>query len=227
MKKLTTTSYAILALLAIRPWSGYELAKEMRRNVGHYWPRTERAVYQEPKSLVTHGLAQASAEMDGRRPRTVYTITAQGRHALAQWLDTPLTEPLQLECEAAIRIGFAENGSAANALAALAELRAYLAEQLALVAMISRTYAEGQGSYPQRIHLISLNLRLIYHQYAAADDWAVWAADQLRRWGGTDVAAADPAEVHATLAAIVDLHDARNPAPALEEQRNEKSRERV
>lgn len=210
MKKLSTTSHAILGLLAIRPWSAYELAQEMRRNVGHYWPRTERAVYQEPKNLVAHGLAHASVEHDGRRQRTVYTITAQGRTALAQWLSTPMTEPLQLECEAAVRIAFAENGSIADALAALAELRAYLDEQLTFAAAIARIYAEGQGRYPQRTHLISVITSLVYGQYAAADDWAARAADQLQRWGSTDVEAADPSEVQATFADILARHDARN-----------------
>jgi DNA-binding PadR family transcriptional regulator len=211
VKKLSTTSHAILALLAIRPWSAYELAQEMRRNVGHYWPRTERAVYQEPKNLVTHGLAYPSVEHDGRRQRTVYTITAQGRTALAQWLSTPLTEPLQLECEAAIRIAFAENGSITDALTALAELRAYLDEQLTFAAAIARTYAEGQGRYPQRNHVISILIPLLYGQYAAADDWAAWAADQLQRWGSTNIEAADPSEVQANFADLLARHDARNP----------------
>lgn len=209
MKKLSTTSYAILGLLAIRPWSGYELAQQMRRNVGHYWPRTERGVYHEPKNLVAHGLADASTEMEGLRRRTVYTITAQGRTAMAQWLSTPLTEPLQLESEAAVRIGFAENGSIEDALSTLAGLREHLAEQLDIVAMISRTYAEGKGRYPHRVHLISLDLRMIYDQYTAADNWALWASDQLKRWGGVSHAAADPAEVNATLTEILDRHDSR------------------
>jgi len=209
-KKLTTTSYTILALLAIRPWSGYELTRQMRRNVGHFWPRTERAVYQEPKNLVAHGLAQASVDTDGPRRRTVYTITEQGRGALTRWLSTPLTEPLQLESEAAVRIAFAEHGTIDDALAALAELRAHLSEQLAVVAMIARPYVEGQGRYPQRIHLVSLILRLMYGQYRAADEWAVWATEQLKGWGNTDGTAADSPDVRATLAEILSLLDAQS-----------------
>jgi PadR family transcriptional regulator AphA len=47
-RELTTTSYAILGLLAIKPWSTYELAAQMRRNLHYFWPRAESNLYAEP-----------------------------------------------------------------------------------------------------------------------------------------------------------------------------------
>ena len=47
--RLTTTSYAILGLLAVRPWSTYELATQMDRSVGRYWPRARSKLYEEPE----------------------------------------------------------------------------------------------------------------------------------------------------------------------------------
>ncbi len=41
----TTTSYAILGLLAIRPWATYDLAKLMRRSLQFFWPRAESNLY--------------------------------------------------------------------------------------------------------------------------------------------------------------------------------------
>src|SRR5436190_18838394 len=87
-RQLTTTSYAILCLLAIRPWSTYELAKQMRRSLHHIWPRAESNVYAEPRRLVEAGLARAQVQTVGRRVRTLYTITPQGRRALERWLGT-------------------------------------------------------------------------------------------------------------------------------------------
>jgi DNA-binding PadR family transcriptional regulator len=55
---LTTTSYAILALLALQEWSSYELAQQMGRSVDWFWPRAESVVYEEPKRLVRLGLAK-------------------------------------------------------------------------------------------------------------------------------------------------------------------------
>ena len=54
---LTTTSYAILGLLAVRPWSTYELTRQMDRSLGRFWPRAESKLYEEPKKLAAQGLA--------------------------------------------------------------------------------------------------------------------------------------------------------------------------
>ena len=36
-RELTTTSYAILGMLAIQPWSTYALTQQMRRSLRHLW----------------------------------------------------------------------------------------------------------------------------------------------------------------------------------------------
>ena len=48
----STTSYALLGLLALREWTTYELAKQVQRSIGWFWPRAERKLYEEPKRLV-------------------------------------------------------------------------------------------------------------------------------------------------------------------------------
>ncbi|MEL7207471.1 MAG: PadR family transcriptional regulator, partial [Actinomycetota bacterium] len=85
-KSLTTTSYALLGLLSIQTWSTYELAKQVDRSLGWFWPRTERKIYDEAKKLVELGHATATSEASGSRPRKVYEITEQGRNALEAWL---------------------------------------------------------------------------------------------------------------------------------------------
>ena len=77
---------AVLSLLALRSWTTYELAQQMKRSLHWFWPRAESKLYEEPKKLVAHGLARATSETVGLRPRTVYEITPAGRRALAQWV---------------------------------------------------------------------------------------------------------------------------------------------
>src|SRR4028118_1922846 len=101
-RELTTTSYAILGLLAIQPWSTYELAQQMERALGRFWPRARSKLYEEPKKLVAHGLARASTESVGKRPRTRYSITAEGRRAMAEWVPAPGSGPL-VEFESLIK----------------------------------------------------------------------------------------------------------------------------
>jgi len=69
---LPTTSYAILGMLALRPWSAYELAQQTRRSLSLCWPTAESVLYHEPKRLVRLGLATAKRQATGRRTRTVY-----------------------------------------------------------------------------------------------------------------------------------------------------------
>lgn len=183
VKKLTTTSHAILSLLAIRPWTGYELAKEMHRTVGMFWPRAERGVYYEPKNLVAHGLATATEDQVGARPRTVYEITDEGRAALREWLGSSPIEPLQIESEAVLRVTFGENGTTEHALATLQTMREQLAGQAAFIVGIARQYVDGEGPFPQRVHQISLIGRFLAMQIQAADEWAAWAEEQVAQWG--------------------------------------------
>jgi DNA-binding PadR family transcriptional regulator len=100
----------VLGLLALRDWTTYELAKQMHRSLHWFWPRAERKLYDEPKRLVADGLATASAEATGKRPKTVYSITPAGRSALSDWLDEPSATPA-LEFEAMVKVFFADAGS--------------------------------------------------------------------------------------------------------------------
>src|SRR5436190_14240332 len=107
---LTPTSYAVLGLLAVKPWTTYELAQQMDRGLGRFWPRAESKLYEEPKKLVAHGLAKATTDMVGKRPRTIYTITAKGRRALADWVPTSGAGPV-LEFEQLLKVFFAEHAT--------------------------------------------------------------------------------------------------------------------
>lgn len=102
-KVLTTTSYAILGQLALRPWTMYELARQMRDEIGNFFPRAESQVYAEPKRLSALGLVQSRTESTGRRRRTVYEITEEGRQELGRWLAQEPQRGPQLEFEGLLR----------------------------------------------------------------------------------------------------------------------------
>src|SRR3954451_11277592 len=86
---LTTTSYAILGLLALQSWSTYELTRQMDRSLGRIWPRATSKLYEEPKKLVEGGRAEAPAEVGGRRRRPMSPTPRGGGAALGEWLQEP------------------------------------------------------------------------------------------------------------------------------------------
>lgn len=168
---LTTTSYAILGQLALRPWSTYELAQEMRRNVHYFWPRAESRIYAEVKRLADRGLAEAERTFVGRRPRTTYAITNTGRDALAAWLATQ-SKPYAFECEPLLRIFFGQFGDVSDLSAALDQARAQAAELLCTGDGIAREYAAGQAPFQDQIEVRAFVFDFLYSFARMVHDWA-------------------------------------------------------
>jgi DNA-binding PadR family transcriptional regulator len=208
---LTTTSYAILGLLAIKPWSTYELARQMDRALGRFWPRTRSKLYEEPKKLVAHGLARASTETVGRRRRTVYSITPQGRRALATWIPTPGAGPV-LEFEQLVKVFFAEHGTKQDLLTTLERVRVSVEEQAAETHAIPHDYLERRGEFPQRLPWLLLTGRLLVDFQMAVDRWAEWAIGVVQSWPD-DLREAEPDwPTLQALADFVDSYTARRAA---------------
>jgi len=178
---LTTTSYALLGLLAVKPWSTYELAQQMDRSLGRFWPRTQSKLYEEPKKLVRHGLARASEERVGRRTRTVYSITPKGRRALAAWIREPGAGPV-LEFESLIKIFFAENGTKDDALANIAAIREWAEVNSAQSYVIGSPYLDGGGPFPKRMAQNTVAARFLNDFYAMVGEWARWATGVVGQW---------------------------------------------
>ncbi len=181
MKKLSTTSYAILGLLAIRPWSTYELTQQVRKSLSAWWPRTERQLYEQPKILVEHGLATATSETVGRRPRTVYDITPAGRNALREWLDQPSTM-YAFEWDAILRVFFAEHGTKEQLLTTLHDTADKMHQQaVADFDEIGEVIQPGY-EYAGRAHLFALLVKLEVDVYKTIADWFEWAAAEVTTW---------------------------------------------
>jgi PadR family transcriptional regulator, regulatory protein AphA len=183
-RPLTTTSFAILGLLAIQPWSTYELAQLMRRSLHFVWPRAESNLYAEPKRLVDAGLVAAEVVWNGDRKRTVYSITPEGRAALRDWLgDEPPSQ--RLESEPALRVLYGNHGSKEDLLAAIGRIAADADESIRHFCDLGEEYARGDGPFPERIHVNALLLTLMVEQARAAAGWARWAAEQVHEWADT------------------------------------------
>ena len=181
MPALTTTSYAVLALLALEPWTTYQLAIQTERSLGWIWPRAISRLYEEPKKLVAAGLATSQPGATGRRPSTVYDITPAGRQALAAWLAEPGTGPV-LECEALVKIAYADLGTRDGLLANLAALIDDTTAKLHFGEMIAGSYLEGKGPFQERLPLSGLMWRFLWEYHVTVLQWARWARDQVQAW---------------------------------------------
>jgi PadR family transcriptional regulator AphA len=178
---MTTTSYAILGLLAVKAWTTHELVQQVDRSLRRMWPRAQSKLYEEPKKLVAHGYARATDDSVGRRRRTRYTITAKGRRALAAWLEEPGDGPA-LEFEQLLKISFADSGSKADIVTNLEATRTWVLQQNEENLATARAYLEGRSAFPERAALNQLAGRFLTDFYVMVAHWVDWASPLVDHW---------------------------------------------
>ncbi len=207
MAQASTTTYALLGMLAVRSWTGYELTQQMRRSLRFVWPSSEGHLYREQKRLVELGWATVQTEQRGGRRRNRYEVTDAGLAALEEWLASPVQEP-HLEVEGVLRLF---HGSSATASELEASLRssaqqagAMLEEMLGFVeeylsddgplAMIEagvggpgqeRLEFGGRVQVPERLHVVALVIDVTTRLLADLVDFFGAAADEVGRWEST------------------------------------------
>ena len=181
--RLSATSLAVLGLLALRPWSAYQLTQQIHRSLRYMHPASERNLYAEPKRLAAAGLVRTRQEAAGRRSRTVYEITPAGRDTLRRQMAAP-PRPPQLEFDAMQRLVFADQGSKQDLLATLDATSRQVDQLLHDVFQQVRGYQAG-GPFPERLHLIMLFSRFYVDYLLLLRDWTALASREVDSWPTT------------------------------------------
>jgi DNA-binding PadR family transcriptional regulator len=181
---MTTSSYAVLALLDLKPWTGYELTHQAQRSLRYAWPKSERLLYSEPKKLAELGFATSHVEESGGRTRNVYTITDEGRQALNDWTSTR-TQPPRFEIEALLRLLFADHGSRQDVLRALDEFESDIDQHHQAIVELMGSYLDGGHPFPQRTHLSVLFATFQIEIFKTIERWIEFARDEIDDWPTT------------------------------------------
>jgi len=126
----------------------------------------------------------------GKRPRTVYTITAKGRRALEAWLGTPGEGPV-LEFEQLLKVFFADQGTKADALEAVSSIKGWARQRNAENIEVARGYVAGTGPFPERVAVLVVVGRFLTDFADMVNEWADWANDTIEAWPD-DPSAAEP-----------------------------------
>jgi PadR family transcriptional regulator, regulatory protein AphA len=182
--RMTISSYAVLALLDLKPWTGYELTHQAQRSLRYAWPKSERLLYSEPKKLVELGYATTHTEATGNRRRNVYEITEAGRVALNEWTKTR-TQPPSFEIEALLRLLFADHGTLEDLLGALDELEADIGEHHDAIVELMASYLNGGHPFPERTHLSVLFATFQIEMFKSIERWIEFARDEIDQWSDT------------------------------------------
>lgn len=180
----TATSFALLGLLGVQPWTAYELVAQVKRSLRYFWPRSEAHLYAELKRLVERGHAEAEVVEGRRRQRTRYTITPVGRAALEDWLGTEPAPPT-FEIEGMLRVLLADQGTTKDLRAAV-EATARQAKELRAggIALLEELLDAG-GPFPQRLHLTERAASLYGEFVLLLVRWCDETLAEVENWSDT------------------------------------------
>jgi PadR family transcriptional regulator AphA len=108
---LTPTSYVVLGLVSLLGQAtSYDMKRLVGMSIGYFWAFPHSQLYAEPDRLVGLGLLTETRESGGRR-RRVFSVTDDGRNALAAWLADPSGDPPELRDPGALKLFFGSFGS--------------------------------------------------------------------------------------------------------------------
>jgi len=111
--------HALLGFLNYGPHTGYEIKKVFDISVAHFWSAELSQIYPSLKALEAEGLVEMKVEVQADRPnRKVYSITADGRRELIDWLGNP-AEPDQVREPLLVKLFFAAAGNKEHTLTVL------------------------------------------------------------------------------------------------------------
>lgn len=154
--RLTSTSYALLALLdQLGEATPYEIKQAMDKSIENFWPVPHTTAYEEPARLEQGGYLSVHQEEGGRRRKT-YSLTDEGRAALAAWAQDAVAAPPQLRDETMLKV-FA----GADPAAFLEPRRTYHREKLA---ELEGYLKEVSGEEAWRPSALTLTTGVLYHR---------------------------------------------------------------
>ena len=154
--RLSPFSFVILVLVG-RGGAGPHDLRRMADQGRVYWDAAPSQWYAEPKRLAAHGYLEAHKEPGRTRERTHYTLTEQGREALAEWVRTPATLP-RIQNEPVVRLVAADLVDPENVREGLEPMRAEIDAALLGVRVAQERFVP---ELPHRAHLLMVN-----HRYA-------------------------------------------------------------
>jgi len=170
--ELSATGRVILGLIATQPRSGYDIKAMVDKSTRFFWAASYGQIYPELKRLAERGLIAGSDESQGERPRTVYSITSEGREALSSWIGSG-EQVLELRDEALLKLFFSGHASREELISVLETKREEHLDALEKFLEIEPLAAESEDFGP----LMVLRYGKAYSEFAA--EWCVRALEEL------------------------------------------------
>jgi len=168
--------HALLVSLREHPAAGLELARRFDRSIGFFWSATHQQIYKVLRRMEESGwVVSESQAQEGRREKTVYTVTPEGERTLAQWIGES-TPRESFRSELAVKMRAASYAERAPLLrdieCRIADHRTRLAHYESLR---ERDYPDPESLQGQELdHYLVLRGGLLMEQF-----WITWLSEYL------------------------------------------------
>ena len=131
MARAAQSDLAVLAVLSVRPMTGYAVREAIRDQLGHFWSESFGQIYPALTKLTAEGLIERTPS--DRANSSIFRLTAAGRARLTDLLRTPV-EPTPPRSGLMLRLFFGHTLGAEAATALITGARDSAAAQLQLFA---------------------------------------------------------------------------------------------
>jgi PadR family transcriptional regulator, regulatory protein AphA len=158
--KLTATESALLGMLArYGEHSGYELLKLAEAGIGYLWSPAKSHVYDVLPRLERRGYARRRVVEQTEKPdKHLWRITASGRVALRDWIDTIDEDSLENRGVLLLKLFFGEHGDPERLVEHLERFREQAREKLGVLRQVE---ADSPPSPEAELPLMTLRQGLI------------------------------------------------------------------
>lgn len=144
----TSTDFAILGMLTLRPMSGYEIRQLMSQSIAHFWSESYGQLYPSLKKLEAARLVIKRTEPGQKRDKHIYTITPAGREKLQVWLEeAPRPQPPRSEL--LLKLFILSPTAAETSMEHVARARNRAIEDLRLLGYVEEKIRSEHAGHPQ------------------------------------------------------------------------------
>jgi DNA-binding PadR family transcriptional regulator len=166
----TSTDFAILGMLTLKPMSGYEIRQLMSQSVAHFWSESYGQLYPALKKLESAGLVTKRTEPGQKRDKHIYTITPTGRERLQEWLAAS-PKPQPPRSELLLKLFFLSPESASVSAEHVSRVRVTALEDLRHFGFLAEKLRHLHAGNPQLQQWL-YTLSFGRHRAEAIVDWA-------------------------------------------------------
>jgi DNA-binding PadR family transcriptional regulator len=186
-----TLAYAILALLAREPLTGYQIGRLLRDPIGLFWQARHSQIYPVLARLERLGWAESTeVPGPGPRPKKHYRPSRAGLDALRTWVSRPSTRRGRDELLLRVYASWIAGGPATCAFLVEAEAqhRQQLAVYLERRAAVRARGGPGQPGTAEFADYATLRRGIGYERGRLA--WVRWLIGQLGQVDGSEAGVA-------------------------------------